>query len=79
MSSNSKYEVHILSNGYSKIDPEGFMKANCTCTLIKGQKNIIVDTLTPWDGGVILTGLANHGLKPVTVPIIIFGLVNLIF
>ena len=60
-----RYEVHILADGYSKLDSEGFMLANCTCTLIKGPKNVIVDTMTPWDQEVILSGLVKHGLKPV--------------
>ena len=34
MFSNS-YEVHILADGYSRLDSEGSMEANCTCTLIK--------------------------------------------
>lgn len=49
------YEVHILSSGYSVVE-NNHMLANCTCTLIKGPKNIIVDTMTPWDKDVILKG-----------------------
>jgi hypothetical protein len=49
------YEVHVLYNGYSKTREEG-MVANCTCTLIKGQKYIIVDTMTPWDKENIIKG-----------------------
>lgn len=63
---SSGYEIHILADGYSMIDNEGYMKANCTCTLIKGTKNTIVDTMTPWDGPIIMEGLRNHGLKPVS-------------
>ena len=65
MDSDKRYEVHILADGYSKLDSEGFMLANCTCTLIKGPKNVIVDTMTPWDQEVILSGLVKYGLTPV--------------
>jgi hypothetical protein len=49
------YEVHVLYNGYSETTEEG-MVANCTCTLIKGKKCIIVDTMTPWDKEKIIKG-----------------------
>jgi hypothetical protein len=50
------YQVHVLYDGYSKTTEEG-MVANCTCTLIKGQKHIIVvDTMTPWDKDKIIKG-----------------------
>lgn len=35
---------------------DGTMTANCTCTLVKGEKNIIVDTMTPWDKQLIIDG-----------------------
>jgi len=54
------------------------MEANCTCTLIKGPKNVIVDTMTPWDGDVILAGLAQHGLTPVRALSFLFPGVNFI-
>ncbi|XP_067008442.1 metallo-beta-lactamase domain-containing protein 1 isoform X2 [Anabrus simplex] len=57
------YSVHVLYDGYSKMTDEG-MKANCTCTLIKGRKKIIVDTMTPWDKQRIIDGLAQHNLSP---------------
>lgn len=59
----SPYEVCVLFNGYSKIVEAGFL-ANCTCTLIKGPKNIIVDTMTSWDGPRILRALKSHHLNP---------------
>ncbi|KAK6645460.1 hypothetical protein RUM43_001737 [Polyplax serrata] len=59
----SNYEVFVLHEGYSKITESG-MIANCTCTLIKGTKNIIVDTMTPWDREFILEKILSHGLKP---------------
>lgn len=41
------------------------MVANCTCTLIKSHDcNIIVDTMTPWDGDLLLQRLQEHRLAP---------------
>ncbi|CAH1406233.1 unnamed protein product [Nezara viridula] len=57
------YEVLIIHNGYSKV-VEGGMEANCTCTLIKGKYNVIVDTMTPWDSELILKGLEKYGVQP---------------
>ncbi|XP_050542821.1 metallo-beta-lactamase domain-containing protein 1 [Daktulosphaira vitifoliae] len=56
------YEVHILFVGYCKTTIDGNL-ANCTCTLIKGPKNIIVDTMTPWDTNNLLKALAQYGLS----------------
>lgn len=52
------YEVHIVAVGYSKAmeNSEGYT-ANCSCTLIKGKYNIIVDTMTPWDREYILESM----------------------
>lgn len=32
------------------------MRANCTCTLIKGPNNVIIDTMTAWDREKIVSG-----------------------
>lgn len=50
------YEVYVLENGYSRVQEDGNMIANCTCTLLKGKHNIIVDTMTPWDKQKIIDG-----------------------
>ncbi|XP_069678183.1 metallo-beta-lactamase domain-containing protein 1 isoform X2 [Periplaneta americana] len=55
------YEVFVLYDGYSKTQEFG-MKANCTCTLLKGKKNVIVDTMTPWDKDKIVEALSHRGL-----------------
>ncbi|KAJ9580868.1 hypothetical protein L9F63_023956 [Diploptera punctata] len=55
------YEVHILFEGYSKTTEEG-MIANCSCTLIKGNKLVIVDTMTPWDKSLIVEKLNSLGV-----------------
>lgn len=59
-------ELIVLNVGYSAMEErqeavrgvEGEMEvmvANCTCTLIKSHDcNIIVDTMTPWDGDLLL-------------------------
>lgn len=58
-------EVSVLFDGFSQINENGReMYANCTCTLIKGQVNIIIDTMTAWDGHKIIKGLEKHDLKP---------------
>lgn len=56
------YEVHVLFVGYSRPTTDG-MLANCTCTLVKGPKNIIVDTMTPWDSAVLVKAIKEHGLE----------------
>ncbi|KAB7502767.1 Metallo-beta-lactamase domain-containing protein 1 [Armadillidium nasatum] len=55
--------VHILYDGYSYKEGNK-MFANCTCTLIKGEKNILIDCMTAWDKDKIIEGLAKHGLEP---------------
>ncbi|KAG0719437.1 Metallo-beta-lactamase domain-containing protein 1 [Chionoecetes opilio] len=55
------YSVHVLQAGYSRLE-EGVMRANCTCTLVKGPATLIVDTLTAWDKEVVMAGLAREGV-----------------
>ncbi|XP_013176289.1 PREDICTED: metallo-beta-lactamase domain-containing protein 1 isoform X2 [Papilio xuthus] len=58
-------EVIVLCNGYSTIsEAVDEMTANCTCTLIKGVQNIIVDTMTAWDADKITTALKSQDLIP---------------
>ena len=52
------YEVHVLHAGYSGTTDQG-MIANCSCTLIRGRHNVIVDTMTPWDKDRIISGKAT--------------------
>ncbi|XP_025424241.1 metallo-beta-lactamase domain-containing protein 1 [Sipha flava] len=56
------YEVHVLFVGYCRPTNDG-MLANCTCTLVKGPKNIIVDTMTPWDKAALVEAIHDHGLE----------------
>lgn len=55
------YEVHVLFAGYCR-PTEGGMLANCSCTLVKGPKNIVVDTMTPWDGNMLIDAVEKHGI-----------------
>lgn len=61
-------ELIVLNEGYSAMEEDGagsVMVANCTCTLIKSHDcNIIVDTMTPWDGDLLLQRLHEHRLAP---------------
>ncbi|XP_055379307.1 metallo-beta-lactamase domain-containing protein 1 [Condylostylus longicornis] len=69
-------EIYVLYEGYSYIDPQdsvNSVRANCTCTLIKGRNNynIIVDTMTPWDKDKILQALSEHNIKPEDIKIVV--------
>lgn len=67
-------ELFVLNEGYSAMLEEevekeegggSVMVSNCTCTLIKSHDcNIIVDTMTPWDGDLLLQRLHEHRLAP---------------
>lgn len=58
------YEVKILKPGYSRPDGPAGQRADGTVTLIKGPKNIIVDTGGPQDRQYILDALTTEGLRP---------------
>ncbi|XP_063993077.1 metallo-beta-lactamase domain-containing protein 1 [Diachasmimorpha longicaudata] len=57
-------QVIVLAEGFSHTIEGGNTEANCSCVLIKGRDNIIVDTMTAWDKDIIIEGLANHGVSP---------------
>ncbi|XP_059217855.1 metallo-beta-lactamase domain-containing protein 1 [Stomoxys calcitrans] len=65
-------KVHVLAEGYSTYstqeensDSKGYMLANCSCSLVQAAGcNIIVDTMTAWDGNVIKEALGKIGLNP---------------
>ncbi|XP_033231946.1 metallo-beta-lactamase domain-containing protein 1 [Belonocnema kinseyi] len=64
MSQNSTmFEVTVLFDGYSKL-VDDVMEANCSCTLIKGPKTIIVDTMTAWDKERLVEALAQNDVRP---------------
>lgn len=60
-------QVIVLQAGYSYDDENdtNVMHANCSCTLIRCRDgtNIIVDTMTAWDGELMKSLLAAHELK----------------
>ncbi|XP_065223207.1 metallo-beta-lactamase domain-containing protein 1 isoform X2 [Planococcus citri] len=66
----SPYSLHILHEGYSRADSTG-MDANCTCSLITGPTNIIVDTMTPWDKAILTNGLTKHNVNPDDVKLLV--------
>lgn len=56
---DTKNIVICLFEGYCIVEAEkNRMQANCTCTLIKSKNgnNILIDTMTPWDGEKLLQG-----------------------
>lgn len=63
MSGSGNYNVHVLFDGYSRVTEKG-MVANCSCTLITGPQNIIVDTMSAWDGPKLKAALENYKLTP---------------
>lgn len=67
----SSYKVHVLQAGYSYLDVQSQMIANGTSSLITGAKNVIVDTLTPWDGPALVAGLRRHGLTPDDINVVV--------
>lgn len=65
MYKENSYRVEVLFSGYSKDSNEGFSSiANCSCTLITGPHNVIVDTMTAWDGPKLLQALRDRNLTP---------------
>ena len=68
--------VEVLSNGYSYVSPLSndisdnseptlsVARANCSCVLITGNSNVIIDTMTPWDKDLILAALDRRGITP---------------
>lgn len=69
--SNSPYEVIVLFDGYSNQTENG-LQSNCTCTLLKSNiNNIIIDTMTAWDGDRLVEKLKTHNLKPTDINYVI--------
>lgn len=49
-------DIIVLYDGYSIQKNTEEMVANCSCTLINGENNIIIDTMTPWDTEKVVSG-----------------------
>lgn len=60
---NKTLEIKVLFPGFCTVTGT-VMRANCTCTLIKGPPNCIIDTMTAWDGSKILQALNECDLSP---------------
>lgn len=63
MEENAHYEIIVLFSGFSKVT-DNIMEANCSCTLLKGPQNCIIDTRTAWDGPQMLQALKRYSLSP---------------
>jgi len=57
-------EVKVIKEGYAHSIGPAQEYADGTITLIKGEKNLIVDTGLPQDRGLILSALKKEGLRP---------------
>ncbi|XP_045458696.1 metallo-beta-lactamase domain-containing protein 1-like isoform X2 [Melitaea cinxia] len=55
-------DIVVMYDGYSNLKNKHEMKANCSCTLIKGFHNIVVDTMTSWDRDKIILALKKEDL-----------------
>ncbi|HCO93727.1 MAG TPA: hypothetical protein DIU00_07230 [Phycisphaerales bacterium] len=62
--SKNKNEVFVLIPGYADWSGPGKQHASGTITLIKGQKNVIVDTGIPGQKKLILKKLKEYGVTP---------------
>lgn len=58
------YEVFILKEGYSIQEGPGQQRSCGSITLVKGPRNVIVDTGNPWDRDLIIEGLKKHEITP---------------
>ncbi|KAM4713779.1 metallo-beta-lactamase domain-containing protein 1 [Anableps anableps] len=58
------YSVSILKVGCCVPQTDGTFKADGTITLIKGLRDILVDTGGPWDREFLLQSLKQRGLEP---------------
>ncbi|KAL4220380.1 hypothetical protein ACF0H5_020784 [Mactra antiquata] len=58
------YEVIVLKEGYNVKEGPGIQKACGSITLLKGARNVIVDTGNPWDKDLIIEELQRSGLTP---------------
>lgn len=58
LSGINMYELFFVRKGHCSKFEEHYSKT-CTCTLIKGKYNVIVNTLSYWDRWSVLKGLYN--------------------
>lgn len=65
----SANKVNVLHDGYSYMEDgedgtEPCFRANCSCVLVTGEANVIIDTMTPWDGDLLIKSLRTISLDP---------------
>lgn len=65
------YEVKILKVGYAKWVGPTQQRADGTITLIKGPKNVVVDTGGPWDKNAILKSLKKFEVNPKNISFVV--------
>ena len=63
-------EVKIIKEGYFR-GKSSLMSASSNVVLIKGKRNIIVDTGGMGEGKRIISGLKEEGLKPEDIDLVI--------
>ncbi|CAK9295321.1 unnamed protein product [Gordionus sp. m RMFG-2023] len=56
-----RYEILILKEGYSNIC-DGYQKADCSITIIRGTSIIIVDVGNPWDKEYIISKMKEFDI-----------------
>lgn len=56
--------VKVLRTGYSFKTSDGLIHADCTITLITGDKNVLVDTGGYWAASQLIEELTESGLSP---------------
>jgi glyoxylase-like metal-dependent hydrolase (beta-lactamase superfamily II) len=58
------YQVRVLKKGYATTAGPGIQHADGTITLIRGPRNVLVDTGGPWDAEALVRGLQAEHLRP---------------
>ncbi|XP_044249506.1 metallo-beta-lactamase domain-containing protein 1 isoform X1 [Drosophila takahashii] len=75
LSTIQRNHVIVLQDGYSRQEDgdETSMRANCTSTLIRCRDgtNVIVDTMTAWDGERLCSLLGDHGVGVDNVDVVV--------
>lgn len=65
------YSVSVLKVGYCVPQADGTFKADGTITLIRGIRDILVDTGGPWDRDFLLHSLKQRGLEPRDINVVV--------